>query len=164
MAKSLTTFAKEQNISKQAVSKQIKKYEKELEGHIDKSGKAWVLDEYAVHFLESKRQAVIIVSDNSKDVIERLKEEKQELINQQAAAAKLIADLTAKLLDAQNNANQLALEMKDLTHQIEMKDADLQAMNELQETNNNLVAENGQLEDELKSYKKTWFGFYKKTK
>lgn len=78
---SIKDFAKKHNISYEAVRKQIKRYNNELNGHILNEGRTQILDEFAQNFLENKRKTnPIVIYDIEKDeLIEQLKLEKEAL-------------------------------------------------------------------------------------
>lgn len=80
---SLKDYAADSGVSYEAVRRQIKRYEKELEGHIHKEGRTQFLDDEAVAFLEAHRaKTPIAVYDKSRDEeLERLREENQLLYN-----------------------------------------------------------------------------------
>lgn len=80
---SLRDYAAESGVSYEAVRRQIKRYEKELEGHIHKEGRTQFLDDEAVAFLDGHRaKTPIAVYDKSRDEeLERLREENQRLHN-----------------------------------------------------------------------------------
>ena len=76
-------YAKDKGISYEAVRKQVKRYATdELKDHIVVQGRTQLLDEYAVDFLNQKRnESPIIIQEQSKDEeLERLKEENKQLL------------------------------------------------------------------------------------
>lgn len=76
-------YAKDKGISYEAVRKQVKRYATdELKDHIVVQGRTQFLDEYAVDFLNQKRnESPIIIQEQSKDEeLERLKEENKQLL------------------------------------------------------------------------------------
>lgn len=114
---SIKDYAKQNRITYEAVRKQVARYREELEEHIIKDGRQQFLDDYAVAFLNDRRQkSPIIMYQKSKDEqidemeasIKKLLAENTEL-NQQIAALYREQAETAHLL-AEANANKLALE------------------------------------------------------
>lgn len=114
---SIKDYAQQNHITYEAVRKQVTRYREELGDHIVKDGRQQFLDEYAVAFLDERRQKnPIIIYQQSKDeqieemenTIKRLLAESTEL-NQKIAALYEEKAKTAQLL-AEANANKLALE------------------------------------------------------
>ena len=90
---SIKDYANENGVSYEAVRKQMKRYEKELEGHIHKDGRTRFLDDEAVAFLQGHRlKEPVAVYEGSPD-------------------AELIAELKEKIrsLEAKNDALTAAL-------------------------------------------------------
>ena len=85
-------YAKNNGVSYEAVRKQVKRYEKELEGHIVKQGKTQYLDEYAVNFLDERRASnpVIILQADKDEEIEALKAENKRLLIQLAEVQNML--------------------------------------------------------------------------
>lgn len=79
---SIKDYAKSKNVSYEAVRKQINRYRKELDNHIQKVGRTQYLDETAIAFLDEKRKAnpVVVFESNKDEEIERLKEENKNLL------------------------------------------------------------------------------------
>lgn len=92
----LRDYAKQNNISYEAVRKQVVRYADELGTHIIKDGRQQFLDEEAVAFLDSKRQKnpVAIIQMDKDEQIELLREEKEQLLLKIAAQADKIAELS----------------------------------------------------------------------
>ena len=78
----LKEYAKNNNVSYEAIRKQVVRYKKELEGHITKIRKTQYLDDEAVKFLDSKRQEnpIIIQQADQSEEIAQLKREKEALL------------------------------------------------------------------------------------
>lgn len=79
---SLKDYAKEKNISYEAVRKQVVRYRKDLEGHIKKIDRTNYLDEEAVEFLDNKRSKnpVVIIESSKDEEIKKLKDENKNLL------------------------------------------------------------------------------------
>ena len=156
---SIQEYATKQKVSYEAVRKQIKRYSKELEGHITKQNRKQYIDDFAEKFLTEKRQqSPIIIVEQSKN--EELAETKAQIENMKTTIMELQAQLNNSkdmLLELQNEKmtlieergkNQLLLEMKEKSEQ------------ELQEAKTKIT----EMEKEVNSYQKTIFGLYKKVK
>lgn len=116
---SLKDYAKQNNISYEAVRQQVVRYKNDLEEHIIRDGRQQFLDEEAVAFLDDKRKKnpVAIIQLDKDETIEALKRELDKAKN-------LIIDLQAE-------RNQL----KDEKHVLEQENAKialLEADNEAQ--------------------------------
>ena len=75
-------YAKSRNITYEAVRKQVVRYATELDGHTTKENRTTYLDDYAVEFLDNKRNSnPIVILETSKDEeIERLQNENKALL------------------------------------------------------------------------------------
>ena len=124
---SLKDYATRNNVSYEAVRKQVARYKKELEGHIIKDNRTQFLDEEAVAFLDSKREkSPIIVMQQDKD--ERIKgleeenkgllqrvvilQEKQLQLQEELTAQKLLAAKTSEAEERATVAEQKVAEME----------------------------------------------------
>lgn len=114
---SLKDYAKEHNVSYEAVRQQVVRYKDDLEGHIIKDGRQQFLDEEAVAFLDSKRMKnpVSIIQKSKDDELEDLRQQKEQLLLKIAAQADQIAALAVWKSDnalalASVEQNRLALE------------------------------------------------------
>ncbi len=114
---SLRDYAAQKNVSYEAVRKQVRRYEAELEGHIIKDGRQQFLDDDAVAFLDAKRQKnpVVVMQRNKDDTLDELRRQKEDLLVKVAAQADQIAELAKWKADnamalAAAEQRQLALE------------------------------------------------------
>lgn len=75
-------YAASKKISYEAVRKQLKRYEIELDGHIQQINRTKFLDDYAVEFLDEKRNGnpVVILEASKDEEIERLRNENKALL------------------------------------------------------------------------------------
>lgn len=112
-------YAKERNISHQAVYKLIDNHEAELKDYIVKQGRTRFLMPEAEKILDNYRNKSPIVIDKQErnEEIERLKEENKNLLLKIAAQADKIAELSEwksehALLIAEANSNAKMLEYK----------------------------------------------------
>lgn len=102
---SIKEYAREKNVTYEAVRKQVRRYQKELEGHISRINRTQYLDDEAVAFLDKKRaESPIIVLETSKD------EEIQRLSNENKALLLKVAELQEQLLQEKDQVKLLQLE------------------------------------------------------
>lgn len=125
----LRDYAKQNNISYEAVRKQVVRYKKELDGHLIRDGRQQFLDEEAVAFLDAKRQKnpVAIIQMDKDETIEELKAQLDMAKN--------------KIIDLQEQRDQL----KDEKHVLELENAKIAL----------LEAENGKKDETLEKERKT---------
>ena len=102
-------YAKRNNVTYEAVRKQLARYQSDLEGHITKVNRTQYLDDEAVAFLDTKRlESPIILFEQGKDEeIEKLKQEREGLLIKIAALADWKADNA--VLIAESKMQQLLL-------------------------------------------------------
>jgi chromosome segregation ATPase len=157
-------YANKHHISYEAVRKQVKRYGKELEGHITRQNRTQYLDDFAVGFLTEKRQqSPIIIVEKAKE--EELAESKKQIESLKATIMELQSQLNTskdRILELQEEKmglieergkNQLLLEMKD------------KADRELSATRVQVAELEKQVniyQTEVNSYHKTLFGLYRK--
>ena len=99
---SLKDYAKQNNISYEAVRQQVVRYKDELSEHIIRDGRQQFLDEEAVTFLDAKRQKnpVAIIQQDKDETIEALRQERENLLIKIAAQADKIAQQADELREA----------------------------------------------------------------
>ena len=124
----LRDYAKQNNVSYEAVRKQVVRYAAELGDHIIKDGRQQFLDEEAVAFLDGKRQKnpVAIIQMDKDETIDALRREKEDLLQKIAIQADKISELSAWKADnvlAIAEANQRQLLLEEKTEQIEVLEA-----------------------------------------
>ena len=80
--KSIKEYAKQKQVSYEAVRKQINRYKKELGNHIQKVGRTQYLDEEAEQFLNEKRNTspVVLVQASKDEELGELRKEKEMLL------------------------------------------------------------------------------------
>lgn len=102
-ATSIKNYAKSRKITYEAARQQVKRYEKELQGHIHRQNRTQYLDDYAVDLLDDHRQQspVVIVNQDRDAELEQLRAENKTLLQQ-------VAMLQDKLLAAQESAIEAA--------------------------------------------------------
>lgn len=115
---SIKDFARDFGVSYEAVRKQIKRYEDELQGHIHRQGRTQYLDDVAVAFLSEHRApapVAIYTEDAMLKKIQELEAEVKGLLTVKADQAEKIAELSEwkaekALAIAEANQTRLALE------------------------------------------------------
>lgn len=102
-ATSIKDYAKSRKITYEAARQQVKRYEKELQGHIHWQNRTQYLDDYAVELLDDHRQQnpVVVVNQDRDAELEQLRSENKTLLQQ-------VAMLQDKLLTAQESAIEAA--------------------------------------------------------
>lgn len=102
---SLKDYAKNKNVSYEAVRKQVNRYKTELEGHIHKVNRTQYLDDEAVAFLDSKRteSPVILLQMDKDEEIQRLSDENKALLVQIAQIQNELIQ-TQKALSAEKDS------------------------------------------------------------
>lgn len=100
---SIKDYARARKITYEAARQQVKRYEKELQGHIHRQNRTQYLDDYAVGLLDDHRQQnpVVIVNQDRDAELEQLRSENKTLLQQ-------VAMLQDKLLAAQESAIEAA--------------------------------------------------------
>lgn len=109
---SIKDYAKEKKISYEAVRKQVRRYQKELEGHITRVNRTQYLDDEAIAFLDKKRSEspIIILESNKDEEIQRLSMENKALLLK-------VAELQEQLLNEKDQVKQLQQEKIALLEQ-----------------------------------------------
>ena len=132
---SIKEYAAAKEISYEAVRKQVKRYSKELDGHITVSYRTHYLDDYAVNFLNQRRMVkpIVVVDDENVQEMRNLQQENKDL----AAANR---DLMEKLLKAQNmiialkdESNDLKLAVKELETKLLLEETTAKELQEVKE-------------------------------
>ena len=150
---SFKEYADQHRISYESVRKQVARYKKELAGHITKQNRKQYLDDYAVEFLNERRNnnAVTVLSEDVKTEAaknEELQEENKKLLYK-------IAQLQEQLNQTEREKQQ-GIEAMAKLQLIEASNTKLEAKNE------ELITKVAQLEKDNASFVKTIFGLYKK--
>jgi hypothetical protein len=147
---SLKDYAKQNNVTYEAVRQQVIRYADELGEHIIRDGRQQLLDEEAVAFLDAKRQKnpVVIIQQDKDEIIEQLRKEKEQLLTKIASQADKISELSEWKSDnavaiAESNHRQQLLE--DGEKKIELLEAQ----------NASLSDENARIDREAQEAQKT---------
>lgn len=125
-------YAKQKGVSYEAIRKQIKRYEEELEGHLVKQNRFLMLDDEAVQFLDSKRSEnpVIVYEQNKDEELEQLRHENKVLLIQMNTVQdqlgkvqqKLIAEMNATKLLTQEKVQYLEYKAQSEHKEVQLKD------------------------------------------
>lgn len=156
---SLKDYAKQNNISYEAVRQQVVRYKNDLEEHIIRDGRQQFLDEEAVAFLDDKRKKnpVALIQIDKDETIEALKRELDKAKN-------LIIDLQAernqlkdeKHVLEQENAKIALLEADNEVQKVKIADVEKKAAEDVQKAQESLKKvedENHLLQNELQAEK-----------
>lgn len=125
-------YAKQKGVSYEAIRKQIKRYEEELESHLVKQNRFLMLDDEAVQFLDSKRSEnpVIVYEQNKDEELEQLRHENKVLLIQMNTVQdqlgkvqqKLIAEMNATKLLTQEKVQYLEYKAQSEQKEVQLKD------------------------------------------
>lgn len=171
-------YAKDQNVSYEAVRKQIVRYAEDLEGHIVKRGRTQYLDEWAVTFLSERRREnpVILMGQEKSEEIEKLRQQVEALKIQLLTAQGELLTAQGRIIELQEEGR-LMIEAKSKydglleahTQQEERlrkaEDRVTTSEVELSEAKTrieDLQRERDEAQREAQSFKKSIFGFYRK--
>ena len=128
-------YAKENNVSYEAIRKQIKRYEDELNGHIIKQNRTQFLDDIAVAILDQHRREnpVIIVNQDTDYRLKQLEDENKNLLIKVAQQADKISQLNEDLKNKIEQTTSLVIENKEKTSLLEQKKDQAEEINQLKE-------------------------------
>lgn len=126
-------YAKQKGVSYEAIRKQIKRYEEELEGHLVKQNRFLMLDDEAAQFLDGKRSEnpVIVYEQNKDEELEQLRQENKMLLIQMNTVQDQLGKVQQKLIAEMSVTQQLTqekvqyLEYKAQSEQKELQLQDL---------------------------------------
>lgn len=120
---SLKEYAGSKHITYEAVRKQTKRYQKDLKGHIIKKDGKQYLDDFAIDFLDQKRNSnpIIIEQYEKEEVRIKLEEENKALQDQvtglnavQTFLLWRITELNDELLKIEREKNEIKNQLEDL--------------------------------------------------
>ena len=120
-------YAKENNVSYEAIRKQIKRYEDELNGHIIKQNRTQFLDQHR------RENPVIIVNQDTDFRLKQLEDENKNLLIKVAQQADKISQLNEDLKNKIEQMTSLMLENKEKTFLLEQKKDQTEEINQLKE-------------------------------
>ncbi|WP_303063816.1 hypothetical protein [Acidaminococcus massiliensis] len=125
-------YAKQKGVSYEAIRKQIKRYDTELEGHLIKQNRFLMLDDEAVQFLDGKRSEnpVIVYEQNKDEELEQLRQENKMLLIQMNTVQdqlgkvqqKLIAEMSTTKLLTQEKVQYLEYKVQSEQKELQLQD------------------------------------------
>lgn len=125
-------YAKQKGVSYEAIRKQIKRYDAELEGHLIKQNRFLMLDDEAVQFLDGKRSEnpVIVYEQNKDEELEQLRQENKMLLIQMNTVQdqlgkvqqKLIAEMSTTKLLTQEKVQYLEYKAQSEQKELQLQD------------------------------------------
>lgn len=125
-------YAKQKGVSYEAIRKQIKRYDAELEGHLIKQNRFLMLDDEAVQFLDGKRSEnpVIVYEQNKDEELEQLRQENKILLIQMNTVQdqlgkvqqKLIAEMSTTKLLTQEKVQYLEYKAQSEQKELQLQD------------------------------------------
>lgn len=125
-------YAKQKGVSYEAIRKQIKRYDAELEGHLIKQNRFLMLDDEAVQFLDGKRSEnpVIVYEQNKDEELEQLRQENKMLLIQMntiqdqlgKVQQKLIAEMSTTKLLTQEKVQYLEYKAQSEQKELQLQD------------------------------------------
>ena len=119
---SIKDYAEQKNVSYEAVRKQIKRYETQLNGHLERVGRTLYMDDDAVAFLDEKRKKnpVVVVQEDKDKVVQGLYNENKQLLvkitalqNELLEEKSKVQELQGLLLAEREQVKQLQAQMID---------------------------------------------------
>ena len=124
-------YAKQKGVSYEAIRKQIKRYDAELEGHLIKQNRFLMLDDEAVQFLDGKRSEnpVIVYEQNKDEELEQLRQENKMLLIQMNTVQDQLGKVQQKLIAEMSTTKLLTqekLQYLEYKAQSEQKELQLQ--------------------------------------
>lgn len=163
---SITEYAKSRGVSREAVRKQIVRYQDKLERHITTQNRTRYLDDIAQAFLDEHRmQRTVIYEPNDAETeaeLQRLRAEvdrlRGELVKKQEDIITLQKD-KMDLLETKGRYDALIEDKSKMQSDLETVQKNLQAtQSDLQEAKKQIT----DLQEEAGSYTKTFLGLYRK--
>lgn len=159
---SIREYAQQTGITYEGARQKVIRYQKELGEHIvvDQNGRKF-LDDFAVEFLESHRvEKIKVVQEADRSKEEQIEKLKAEVLRLQTTnenlSSKVIELLEEKTALIEDQANTKAI--------LEVKNKEAEELAEVKKQVAAVQDKADQMEKELKSYTKTWFGLYRKNK
>lgn len=120
---SFNEYAYSKHITYEAVRKQVKRYQGDLKGHIIKRGNKQYLDDFAIDFLDQKRNSnPIIIEQYEKEEVRIKLEEENKVLQDQVTGLNAvqtfllwrITELNDELLKVEREKNEIKNQLEDL--------------------------------------------------
>ena len=169
--RSIKQIAEEQNVSYEAIRKQIVRYSDELKDHIVRRNRTQYLDEWAVNFLKEKRKEnpVILINMDKDEQIEELKAQVELLKNKLLVSQEQIITLQEennKALETQVRYTALLEDTKAKDERLAKAETTIEEQDdhikEIERKSEALRQELEEAQAEAQSFEKSIFGFYRK--
>ena len=150
-------YAESQNVTYEAVRKQIVGYGEELKDHSIRRGRTQYLDDWAVKFLTARRREnpVILLSQDKDEEIEDLKARIESLQAQLMTAQNELIKAKDEIINLHVEAKELQADKAKYTLLLEDNKAKEEQLKEL-------TRERDEARKEAQSFKKSIFGLYRK--
>lgn len=180
-------YADSQNVTYEAVRKQVVRYKDDLKGHIVTNNRTQFLDEWAVKFLTERRREhpVILINQGKDEAIEELTQQIESLRAKLLTAQNELITSKDRIIALQDEARagiedrtkyQLLLsdheeqgrKLREAEDALREKEDEIQSGKEIMRDLQNKTEEQGKQIEELRkeadSYERTFFGLYRKRK
>lgn len=159
-------YAKQKGVSYEAIRKQIARYKDDLDGHLIREKRSILLDDFAVEFLDDRRREspVIVLNESEKESVERLKAQLEAVKNELIATQKTVITLQEEkqlMIEAKTKYDLL---LESNTEQQKTIDDLRQDLQDAKEETKKIRKERDKATAEVKSFRKSVFGFYRKVK
>ena len=157
-------FADLQGITYEAVRKQVVRFSEELSGHVVRKNRTQYLDEVAVKFLQERRRESPIILQNMDqgEEISRLMDQVESLRAQLVSAQNKLLESQERIISLQDEAQKALEDKARYTALLEDNETKEKKLQETEDQLRRVEAERDEAVQEAKSYKKSWFGFYRK--
>ena len=157
-------FADLQGITYEAVRKQVVRFSEELSGHVVRKNRTQYLDEVAVKFLQERRRESPIILQNTDqgEEISRLMDQVESLRAQLVSAQNKLLESQERIISLQDEAQKALEDKARYTALLEDNETQKKKLQETEDQLRRVEAERDEAVQEAKSYKKSWFGFYRK--
>lgn len=139
-------YAKQKGVSYEAIRKQIKRYEEELKGHLQKQNRFLMLDEEAVKFLDERRaeNPVIVYEQNKDEELEDLRQQNKLLLVKMNQVQEQLGKVQQQLIGEMEKTKALTSEKVQYLEykaQSEAKEKQLQDLTEEREQAKTIVSQ-----------------------
>ena len=169
--RSIKQIAEEQNVSYEAIRKQVARYSDELKDHIIRKSRTQYLDEWAVNFLKEKRaeSPIILMNMDQNEQIEELTAQVESLKTHLLMAQEQIISLqeeNKRSLETQIKYNALLEDTKAKDEKLQQAEQKVEEQQDqirtMQTEAEDLRRERDEAQAEADSFERSIFGFYRK--
>ena len=157
-------YAESQNVSYEAVRKQIVSYGEDLKDHIIRRNRTQYLDDWAVEFLTKRRREnpVIILNQDKDETIEAMKEQIESLKVQLMTAQNELLKEKERVINLQDESKKLIEDRGKYLLLLEDSKAKDERLKEAEDQISEIRKERDEAQTEARSFRKSIFGFYRK--